>query len=249
MIDCSCRCFAATASSIRRCSVTSRALPVPPITLPSPSRSVAVLKLSVTRGPVLAQVLGLVLAVDSPPSRAFAAVSRSRRADLRALEVRERPPDHLLGLVAVDLSHGVVHEGEAVVLVDGPDHVLGGLNDLAVLLLALQHGALGLLQVGHVEHQALHQELAVLAHDHGGHVAHPEHAVRRGRPSGTRSAAGPPGPAAGPRPPAPRSRSSGWIVLIQAPGSAVHSSGLQPSICSTWALTNDQCPSAPKAAV
>ena len=101
--------------------------------------------------------------------------------------------------------------------VDGPDQVLGGLHERAVLLLALEHRALGPLEVGHVEHQALHQQLAVLADDHGGHVAHPEHAAVAGDHPVLRAQLVAPAPAAGSSSSITRSRSSGWMLLDPGP--------------------------------
>ncbi len=77
MIACIWRCFAATASSTRFCSVTSRAVPVLPITSPSGPRSVTALKLSVTGVPSLRRC-SVSYCWYSAPSRISAATSRSR---------------------------------------------------------------------------------------------------------------------------------------------------------------------------
>ena len=78
------------------------------------------------------------------------------------------------------------------------------------------------------------QQLAVLADDHGGGVAHPEHAAVAGDHPVLRAQLVARPPAAGSSSSITRSRSSGWMLLIQARGSAIHSSGVQPSIRSTW---------------
>ena len=99
---------------------------------------------------------------------------------LRVLEIIDRVPDHLLGRVAEHPVRGLVHERQRPVGVEGEDHVVGGLDEQAVLLLAGAQRVLGLLGLGHVQHHALQLQLAAVDLDHGGLVAHVHHAAVAG---------------------------------------------------------------------